>query len=337
MPKVATLLSLFALLMPCAASAQVPPAYHATMLGYGTALAMNNQGQVVGVDDNSPKVWSRTGVATLLPGTVYQASVSDINDDGTVVGHGVLSNPDVGGYYQPLVWPRGGNVQRIAVPGEGGITFGINRHGHILGSIVAPDGWPDTISGFLQRESGTVYFDGFYPQGLNDVGDVVGSGFHGITVWRDGELYEVPQGCCGYAHDINNNGWIIGSDLLQDGFYAGLWKEGEFTAMWKGFPSDINDAGMVVGESNYSKAVLWYEGRAYLLDHLWSEPQWLDWSLTRAVAINEKGEIAAQAENIANGGYAIFLLSPVPEPAIAWMLLLGLTLIGFGRRRPCYA
>lgn len=325
MSKFASLL-IAVLLWPCLAHAQVPMGYHATLLGTGTAMAMNNKGQVAGIDDNyRPTVWSRTGVATLLPGQVYQPYISGMNDDGTVVGHGLLTDPDVGGYYQPLIWRSGASVERIGLPGQGGVTYGINQRGDIIGSIVVPENWPDSISAFVMRDSGTVYFEDFYPTGINDAGHVVGRGDFDVEIWRDGEFSPVAERCCGYPGRINNNDWVVGS---YDNSHTGLWRDGSFTETWDGYAMDINDAGMIVGNTSYSTAVLWYEGEAYVLDHLWHEPGWHDWMLTSAVAINEGGEIAAQARNIVSGEFAIVLLSPVPEPARVTLLLAGLLLLG---------
>jgi hypothetical protein len=314
-----------ALLWPCFAGAQVPASYHATALGSGTALAMNNQGQVVGLDAHDrPTIWSRTGVATALAGQVYQPYISGINDDGTVVGQGLLTDPDLGGYYQPLIWRPGASAERIDLPGLGGNTYGINQRGDIIG-IVAMPGEPYTTMGFLKRDSGTVYFEHFYPTGINDAGHVVGSGANDIQLWRDGNFSQVGEQCCGFPGHINNQDWIIGT---YDNFHTGLWRDGVFTETWEGYSRDINDAGMVVGSSSYASAVLWYEGEVYELDHLWHEPQWHDWLLTTAVAINERGEIAAEAKNIVSGEFMIVLLSPVPEPSHVALLLAGLLLLG---------
>lgn len=319
-----------AVLWPCIAAAQVPPAYHATPLGGGIAMAINNQGQVAGLDSaDRPVVWSRSGAATLLTGQVEQASITGINDDGTVTGFGLLAGQNPG-YYQPLVWRNGAGAQRLDLPGVGGMTSGINQRGDIVGTFVPPSGWPSTTVGFLKRDSGTVYFDSFYPRAINDRGDVLGDGDTGLAIWHDGQLSDVPFGCCGYASAINNNGWVVGASGAS---HAGLWKDGQYQAMWRGYAADINDAGMAVGGSDYSApAVLWYQGQAYVLDHLWHEPQWIDWTLTSAVAINENGEIAAQARNVVSGDYMSVLLSPVPEPAMAWLLLLGLSCLSLARR-----
>lgn len=331
MYKLASLL-ITVLLWPCIADAQVPAAYHATVLGTGTPMALNNKGQVAGLDEyNRPTVWSRTGAATVLAGQVYQPYISGINDDGTVVGFGLLNDPDNGGYYQPLIWRAGASMERIDLPGQGGVTYGINQRGDIIGSIAAPEGWPDTTSGFVMRDSGTVYFENFHPTGINDAGHVVGSRDNGIQIWHDGEYSQVGDECCGYPGHINNHDWVIGT---YDNFHTGVWRDGRFELAWEGYSTDINDAGMIVGSSSYASSVLWYEGDAYVLDHLWREPQWHDWMLTSASAINENGEIAAQAKNIVSGEFVMILLSPVPEPARVTLLLAGLLLLGGLRFRP---
>ncbi len=328
MSKLASVL-MAAMLLPCIASAQVPSGYHATMLGVGTPIVMNNKGQVAGLDRfGHPVLWSRTGVATSLTGQVEQPYISGINDDGTVIGYGLLADYE-SGLYQPLVWRNGGSLERLDLPGQGAVPAGINNHGDIVGLVNPAGDWPPSTVGFLKRESGIVYFDGFNPRAVNDLGEVLGDGDASIAIWRDGELSDIPHSCCSSARDFNNHDWVIGS---VDYTEARLWKDGQYQDMWRGYAFDINDAGIVVGQYEFGSAVLWYQGQAYALDQLWHEAQWSDWRLSSAVAINESGEIAAIASNAVTGEQVNVLLVPVPEPAMAWLLLLGLPWLRLGRR-----
>ncbi len=315
-----------AMLWPCFASAQVPTAYHATMLGTGTPVAINNKGQVAGIDIVSrATVWSRGGGATLLPGPAYLPIIQAINDDGTVVGAALLADPDLGGggIYQPLIWRNGVSAQRLDLPGEGGAAAGINNHGDVAGFIAMPGSSPSSM-GFLQRSSGTLYFQDFRPTALNDNGDVVGNGEHGIVVWRDGASSELPDSCCSFEEKINDDGWIVGTNYIG-GIEATLWHDGQRTVLWDGTATDINDAGMVIGLS--SGPALWYQGQVHMLDALWHEPQWAGWKLLSVAAINDKGEIAGLAHNLGNGQELVVLLSPVPEPSRVVLLLAGLALL----------
>ena len=79
--------------------------------------------------------------------------------------------------------------------------------------------------------------------------------------------------------------------------------------------------------------MLWEDGRAYVLDHLWYEPTWSSWSLKDAIAINESGEILVLAQDELEGDMAILLLSPVPEPLPVGLMLAGLALLGGLRLR----
>jgi probable HAF family extracellular repeat protein len=114
----------------------------------GIALAINNEGQVVGaatLPDGSlvAFLWSReTGVRKLLPlpGDVSSGAVS-INDEGDAVGQSF--DPD--GVPSPVIWHKGGHPKNLNDLAPGSSLFllwptSINARGEISGFGVAANG-----------------------------------------------------------------------------------------------------------------------------------------------------------------------------------------------------
>jgi probable HAF family extracellular repeat protein len=104
----------------------------------------------------------------------------------------------------------------------------------------------------------------------------------------------------------------------------------------------INNAGQMVGYANTSgdqqqHATVWNGGIATDLN------SFLDvatvsagWILTQANAINDQGWIVGTAQNSVTGAQHAYLLTataPVPEPESYALLLVGLGVLGFIKRR----
>jgi hypothetical protein len=320
---------LVAACLPTLAIAQVPAAYQGVPLHAGawSHLTINDHGQVGGtVDNGRPAVWNRDGSFMLLPGDVTGAVLFAINNSGTIVATGNAPwYPN--GRVQPLVWQAGGDAARVPVAGTSGEAKGLNSRGDIVGNVgdvFMPGGW----FGFIRHDSDTLYFDEFHPVAINDTGEVVGSGPHGIRRWRNGVLSDVEPTPGAWALALNDEGWIAGAILQENEWFAAVWVPGQaVTSFGRGLALDLNDQGMVVGSSN-GLAMLWYEGVGYRLDDLWAQEQPGEWTLISAEAINERGDIAALARNTRNGDGMTVLLLPVPEPSRGALLLAGLALLG---------
>ena len=317
----------FILALPCMAAAQAPAGYHATLVSRGwSPAALNDVGKVAFADENGrARIWSRQDGIRSMPGDATQSSVFGLNNQGTAVGSAWLPGQN---YFKPVAWHTSEGMERVEIVGTGGEARGINDDGTIVGFVVGADFQPRA---FVHSERGNTYIDDFYPAAINQAGDVAGMHGGGIALWRNGEFTEVPGSGDAWAEGLNNSGWIVGTTGLWE---ATLWKDGEAIKLWQGFASDVNDAGAVVGSAVFGRAMLWVDGKAYLLDHLWNEPEWLSWSLQELLEINEAGEILAWAQDETNGDVAILLLSPVPEPGRAALTLAGLALLGGWRLRP---
>ncbi|WP_028102141.1 hypothetical protein [Pseudoduganella violaceinigra] len=330
MPKFVQLLVAVLALAACTASAQQAPLYRATRLdGQFSPRILNDLGQIAGIgQDGKPAIWNPDGSLLQLSGAVSQLTITGFNNQGTLVGNAVIP-----GYSLPqaVAWRHGGAMERLPFQGLAGFAQGINNRGDIIGYMA---GAPDTRSeqvGFIQWGDGRTpqQFDDYTPQLINDLGFVIGqrSGEPGVRSWQDGAFGQSLFSNDLFIRALNNEGRVAGTQSDYHAFSL-VERDGvrDMQELWFGFVSGMNNAGSVVGETEFSLAMLWYQGRAYALDHLWADPQFSGWSLLSARGINDRGEILASATGPFEE-YAQFLLSPVPEPRASTLLLAGLLLL----------
>jgi len=122
----------------------------------------------------------------------------------------------------------------------------------------------------------------FFPQDLNDLGDVVGGR---SFLHTGGELTDL--GLTGSMVAINNNAQIAGQHAP---YQAYVYENGTVTTLSEvdSIALALNEAGQVVGTEN-SRAALWQDGSTTALPFL-TAPTFGDRST--AFAINESGQIA---------------------------------------------
>src|SRR6266705_2597218 len=131
-------------------------------LGPGSALGINNSGQVVGSTNNGAFVWSAGSGMQVLGSGYAQA----INDSGQIVG---ASAPDVGfNGARAFLWSAGSGMQDLG-PGS---ALGINKSGQVVGSTDTLNGLPHAFlwsSGSGMQDLGTLPGDNFsQANGVND-------------------------------------------------------------------------------------------------------------------------------------------------------------------------
>jgi uncharacterized membrane protein len=288
---------------------------------------INNANAVLGVDASVSAahgfVW-QAGVRTALPDLAnfngYRYSdVAAINDAGQIAGNtGDIayrwSSNGSGGYLLTglgvdLGWTTGS-----------GSAAAINSAGAVLLSQVY-DSYRTGYSFGIDHTSIIPELPGYQPVGLalNDQYQVAGYGVYNCGgyscnrpfVWQGPEVAWLPVA-------VAATGWSISGEARG-----------------------LNESGQVVGGAYVAgydrRAFLWTLGAGG-----WSATDMNTlipagspfWHLADAIDINERGQIVGLGSVAGdNSGDHVFLLTPVPEPAPAALLLAGLLSLGLLRRR----
>lgn len=285
--------------------------------------AINDSGVVVGVSPSSgianSAFISQPGSAMTtvpgMPGSTILSTGQAINNSGQITG---IDNTGTRHAYRytpgnPIVFR---NPPADVVSGET-IGYAINESGAMAGFSPINGGaravyWASdgTATNLGRLAGGTLDYS--FAFGMNDGGAVVGQSGARIGtadhlrafLWTSaggmidlGDLGDPTRD--GAAQDINNNGWVVGQ------FNAPLTPVNQLAFLW------IPGTGMASLNS--------------LLD-----TSGTGWIVNTAGGINDNGQIAATAYNIAGGYSHAVLLTPVPAPAAVG---LGAVAVAFGARR----
>ncbi|MBW8901257.1 MAG: PEP-CTERM sorting domain-containing protein [Massilia sp.] len=236
--------------------------------------------------------------ATFLPAdfTAY-----GIGNDGSIVGSGIT--PDFQG--RAFVW-RNGTTTFLPTLGGPSANATATAGGAVVGASLSGD----FTRGFVYRNGGiqpigTLYGGDSYAYGINPSGQVVGAstdaaGNSRAFLYSGGVMHDLGSfgGDYGEARAIDAAGVVVGySSFVEYGFsHAFEYADGSLI--------DLND---VTGGL----------GIQVLMD---------------AVGINDAGQIVANSCN--EFGYcAPVLLTPVPEPSTALLLLAGIPVLLWRRQR----
>jgi len=265
-------------------------------LGYSSAYAINNNGDVAGVSavasnlfGSSAQPWIyRAGAFTDLDPMnrgVYAAATA-INDAGVVVG----SNSFLGaGSVESFKWSSGAPVNLPDFAGDIcriSYGMGVNAFGTAVGYSAAPGVCGDNRA-VIYPASG----------GIRDLGTL--------------------GGVNAQAQAINSNGDVVGfSELASGQNRATLWSGGAIhnlgTLAGASFALSINDDGIVCGyfldSRNQQRACVWIGGAMYDLNTLMGSGG-TGWRLLIATGVNEQGQIVGQGRNAA-GRLRGFVLTP---------------------------
>lgn len=349
-----------ALLVSLAASMHVraaSPVYELTDLGdmggeLAAAFAINNQGQVVGIAEESRRVpipflfesGRMSGLGVLAPQEI-QGAASAISANGMVAGSSMAIYPPGGYNGHPVLWTPQGGLVDLLPPGSynSGEAAGVNSAGQVVGVLAGQGG-----GGFIWSSQAGMRFITLpnplfppenTPTAINESGVVCGHQWvtpGSVVAWTydsaTGRIDELPGlgGNTSLAHAINGSGDIVGlsarpnlqqrpvmwkhdGGIVDLGFLAVNFGTGEAQA--------INDARWIVGADYYNGngvqplGWLWVDGSKMALAGLVRDPrQAAHWTLLNPFGINARGDIVGQGirDGIPGRAFKMTLTSDAP-------------------------
>jgi probable HAF family extracellular repeat protein len=342
---------LFVLLLPLLAGAHAwaDPLYTATFLPENfMAYGIGNDGSVVGSGldadfQGRAFVW-KDGMTTFLPTLGGESAYATAIHGGAVVGASLTGDATRGFIY------RAGGIQPIGtLYGGDSVAYAINAGGQVVGDStdVSGDTRAFLYSGGTLTDIGTLGGTVAAARGINDAGMIVGGsqpgpgfpddGAHAF-LYHDGTMQDLGTlgGGFSWAEAVNNAGQVAGYSLIgaeavwHPFLYSGgvMHDLGSFGGDF-GEAHAINASGMVVGYSSFagggfSHAFVAVDGNLVDLNTV-TDGIGIQ-VLMDAVGINDAGQIVANSCNDF-GFCAPVLLTPVPEPAAALLLLAGIPVL----------
>lgn len=323
-------------------------AYSVLGVGTGSPRAVDKSGNVTGVFQVSKQppqdhafFWSKTGGRKDL-GTLGgdDSAAYGMNALGQVVGQ---ANAAAGTPDQAFLWTAGAGMIALGnLGGASSVAHAINGSGQVAGQS-------DLVSGFthafLWSQSGGLHDLGILSGGqqsganaINSAGEVagwanVGSNSHAVTGTQSGGLVDlaVHANCGATALGINDPGEVVGwfnnsgsCSFTSHGFSwtkgggpkdLGVLAGGQYS-----FAYGINSSGLIIGTGQSSTssvvALLWTaDGTPHDLNTLISSK--VPRILVAANAVNDAGQIVADATTRTGTGAFALLLTPIMSTTLA--------------------
>ena len=269
---------------------------------------------------------SGTRVLDGFSGMPNQSRANAINNNGRIVGQAV------GGPYrdvfQSAVWEvsagAGSPINLHYALGfedryfglEGSFAEAVTEAGQVLGGHSIP-GQPGR--GYLANSDLTMGFHGLLGNPPVMEGHITATSSHG-------------DGVAGFRYAVADTPFAQGLHTNSDEAFA----NGGFFGTWTNLsinPMAVNDKGIVVGPRRVFNDAFIYANQTYTqLDFLLSQAdRYLINQIRGASDITNQGLIAVQTDSPV--GYLLAESTPVPEPSVTVMFLLGTTSVLFIRRR----
>lgn len=325
-----------------------------TLPGRSEAVGVNESGVVVGnytVNGQKRGFVYQGGTATPLPmgGAVY-VSVTGIGDNGTIGGWAADGAGGDGKW--AVLWKRAKDGSYPTMTRLAPVAYLDEAYLEEGSGVLAVNAGGDALTRFTGGAVGAVYKatggrtelqrgadprDGIELSDLNDNGQVTGASFTEAragqsvgVVWSPSGSYSylpTPNGEYLTEHSvINNAGHVVAHGRQGDFVGAMSLRDGQWTPI-QGFPhsdgyvksfepSDLNDAGLAVGQvtlqtditGKTTRAMIWREGDEAVTDLNTLISDDADWTLGRANGVNERGQIVGMGAHY--GGQSAFVLDP---------------------------
>jgi probable HAF family extracellular repeat protein len=322
---------------------------------YAVANDINDQGEVVGQSElvgglgNYATRWDASHTPTNL--NALGSSIISVAYAINNLGHIVGMSEDGSGLRSATLWDgRGGIVDVHAAIGSTGssIPWDINDNGVIVGQAAINPGF---AKGFVWDQvnpaqvAGTDSYMGGANYGVNNAGEIVGSGF--FFGDPDDALLAIPDGRGGYdyplinpigfyfsqARGINNSMMAVGHTSYNStttGWNAVIYTGdpsdpvqvlGTLPGLDTSEAADVNDNGMVVGyawDGQFTgldpRAWVWVDGTMYDLNDLLDASSDFE-MLSRATGVNNHGDIVGFGR-LHDGTTGAFLVEGFAPPAV---------------------
>jgi probable HAF family extracellular repeat protein len=306
------------------------------------------------IGQSRPVIWNYSGVPTeLWSDPVVGGSAADINNNSVAVGrYGSGSGiPTPGPGVPPgrgFVWDSVNGRRDLGLtPFGNSIAAAINDSRQVVGTseileTVIINGMPETsfvphpfiwdeTNGI--RDLGNLGGIGGFANAINAQGQAVGwstiaDGSQRAFIWTEaGDIQAIPtiSGGQSRAFAINDLGQVLGS---EDGVGAFIWDQQNGAQVIPVGGYAFNNLAQVVG-GPIGDLLLWdqADGVRHINDLL---PPDNGWQLEVAFAMNDAGAIVGYGTF--NGQIRGFLLTPVPEPATAALIIGVVVGIAFSAR-----
>jgi hypothetical protein len=254
-----------------------------------------------------PVVWSATGMQQLPAPETY--GFADSGNGPTIVGTVIVSTQP--GLEQACIW-QDDAAHPLIVPGtHSSRAVSINASGVYVGNgfdMTDPNDWKSV--GYFGKDGSVSILNYLslpeaYPLEVNDSGWFTG-------VWQ-------PQ---------NNVRRPFVGRAYSDEAYALDMPPGFFEAIAQGINNDRTVVGSVRGAGDWEMALIWPNGSPTPMD-LNDFVDVPGVTFIQGLDINNAGQILAEGR-LDGGGFAYYVLTPVPEPASA---AVSLVLVAASRRK----
>ena len=321
-------LALAASQIASAGSAGSYPEYRVTIVGPANSRAadINNAGVVIGTypigtGGFTTGSFINRGSGVVNLGTLggQSANVVAINDKGQILGNRITT----GGQQRGFIYYHGSYRDLNSPPGQPGTYVDINNAGYTVAlSFIETAPGSTSLRSFLRDPSGHFRNIGALPgedsvtqaEALNNRNQIVGESGPFIApdpplrafLWTKGSIRDLGDFgfTPNYALGINDRGQVTGYASVPTGFrnqVAFIYSNGRLIDIDRRPPTAdrfsegeaINNLGHVVGYSNHLSGFVYRGHRMESLNAL-VDPK-LGWNIQFPRAINDKGQIAADA------------------------------------------